>query len=152
MFSIFYFLDIEYEISSDWIPNPGYKCTHRECPWDNYIKDTEFGFYLENGKNISGTNCETCMIRCDNDPGCSSVECGADLHLPNGKVVKSHCSWWGRNMCDDGWELKLDQSSNTNYMWTCKKDKGISTTYFTRNIRKLSQNYFLMSHNMFRYV
>ena len=138
MFSIFYFLDIEYEISSDWIPNPGYKCTHRECPWDNYIKDTEFGFYLENGKNISGTNCETCMIRCDNDPGCSSVECGIDQLLPNDKVVKSHCSWWGRNMCDDGWELTLDQSSNTNYMWTCKKDEGISITYLSRNIRNIA--------------
>ena len=130
----FYFLVIEYEIQSDYIPNPGYKCTQRECPWDNYIKDTEFGFYLENGKNISGYNCETCMTRCDNDPGCSSVECGADLPLPNGKVVKSHCSWWGRYMCDDGVELTLDQSSVTNYMWTCKKEKGISIIH----LRKLS--------------
>ena len=115
-------LDIDYDLN--YYLNQGYKCTHRECPWENYDKDIDWGFYLDNGRNISlGTtsNCEVCMARCNNDTRCSSVECGRDQPLPGSIVVKSYCAYWATGKCEVGSELTLDYDSVNNYIFTCKK-------------------------------
>ena len=78
----------------------------------------EYGFFLSDGKNISGNNCDECMIKCDSEPWCSHIECGSDQEFLDGSIKKSHCSYWRTGSCEEAEEFTLNPS---NYITTCKK-------------------------------
>ena len=110
------FIAITYDVPSEAIPNPGYQCTYHECKWSDYIKNIDWGFYLQNGRNITG--CSLCMAECDRDSLCSSIECGTDQHLQDGTVITPYCSYWRNGKCEEADEFKLNPG---NFIWTCKK-------------------------------
>ena len=115
-FSSFSFSGIKYNIDSQQIPNDLFKCTHYECPWRDYTKGTDWDFYLENGRNISG--CNLCMERCEADENCQSVECGNDQPLLDGSIIAAHCSWWSKDACYKHDDFTLNPK---NFIWTCRQ-------------------------------
>ena len=124
-------LAITYEITSELIPNPDYRCTHYECRWSDYTRYVHWGFYLdENGKNITG--CAACMAKCDEDELCTSLECGEDQPLLDQTVKKAHCSYWRNESCEKGEEFILHPN---NFIYTCiKKKTGISTFMYSKQL------------------
>ena len=74
------------------------------------------------------------MTRCDNDPACGSVECGENQNLPDGTVVKAHCSWWRKGKCETGPEFSTNPN---NLILTCKKQRKFLYSN-TRNITFMS--------------
>ena len=95
-------------------------CTHHECNWNDFTKGTDWDFYTDNGRNISG--CSPCMQKCEVDPNCYSLECGEDQPLPDGTTKYAHCSWWNEHSCFKYEDFTLNAP---NYIWTCRKQKGI---------------------------
>ena len=114
----FFVIAITYDISSDNIPNPNYKCTHHECEWIGYEKDLDWGFfYAYDGTNITG--CAPCMAMCDKNTSCTSLECGEDQPMPDGSVKSAYCSYWTGSKCQKPEEFTLNPN---NYIVTCKKE------------------------------
>ena len=103
-------------MSQDNIPNPGYRCTHHECPWSQYEEEIDFGFWTDAGERIA--NCERCMEKCDNNQTCGSVECGPDQALSSGSVLFGYCAWWKKGNCETAAEFTTNPE---NYILTCKK-------------------------------
>ena len=62
-----------------------YFCTTSGCPWANFTKNVDWGYYDE-----SNGDCESCRIKCDDDNKCKAFECGS-----------TYCSWWAKGTCDD---------------------------------------------------
>ena len=124
---------IQYNIPAEHIPNPQYRCTSHECPWNQYKEEIDWGFYKEDGEHID--NCRLCMTRCDDDPACGSVECGENQNLPDGTVVKAHCSWWRKGKCETGPEFSTNPN---NLILTCKKQRKFLYSN-TRNITFMSR-------------
>jgi len=110
---------IKYDVDSSKIPNDRFKCTHYECPWSEYSKGTDWGFYLENGRNISG--CQQCMERCEADENCQSIECGPDQPFMDGSIRAAHCSWWSKDACYKAEDFTLNPQ---NFILTCRQKEG----------------------------
>ena len=62
-----------------------YECENKGCPWSNYVKYQDWGYYSE-----TENDCHTCQDRCEADINCGAVECGEEL---------GYCSWWKKGKC-----------------------------------------------------
>ena len=112
----------QYEIPQNEVNilNPGYKCSNHECPWYKYEYGSDYGYWMDDGKQIK--SCKRCMEICDVDPSCGSVQCGPDQSLPNG-VAEGFCIWWKKGKCVKATEFTVTQPANDlfDFIWTCKK-------------------------------
>ena len=112
------FLAVQYTIPQEYIPNPRYRCTGHECPWSQYKENIDFGFWEINGHRI--TSCADCMVLCDDNESCGSVECGPDQDLPDGTKIMGYCAWWRPGVCETAAEFTTNPA---NYIWTCQKQR-----------------------------
>ena len=78
-----------------------YRCNNNSCTWNNYKKNTDWGFYSK-----EDDDCERCRMKCSLDPICSAVECG-----------EGYCSWWKVGNC-------RSSSEKNGYANTCYKRKS----------------------------
>ena len=113
----------QYEIPQNEVNilNPGYKCSNHECPWYKYEYGSDYGYWMDDGKQIK--SCKRCMEICDVDPSCGSVQCGPDLSLPDG-VTEGFCIWWKKGKCVKATEFIVTDFTATDLVdliWTCKK-------------------------------
>ena len=79
-----------------------YRCNNRSCTWNNYKKNTDWGFYSKDDDD-----CDSCRMKCTLDPMCGAVECG-----------KGYCSWWKVGKC----RSSSEQNGYANSCYKRKKD------------------------------
>ena len=74
--------------------------------WSKYVENVDWGYYSKNN-----SDCNFCRSKCDQDPGCSGIECGGYL---------KYCSWWKLEKCVTVAEKDIDDHKHT----TCTKLQG----------------------------
>ena len=87
----------------------GYDCTQVGCNWDEFVNNTDWGYYYKHFDSAARSNISVCQSHCSVDPRCGSFE-----------WTSKYCSWWKKGLCQ--YESNSTRPNTPFYM--CRKDKG----------------------------
>ena len=88
---------------------PGYDCTQVGCKWDDFVNNTDWGYYHKHFDSTARSNISECQSHCSVDPRCGSFE-----------WTWQYCSWWKKGLCQ--YESNSTRPNTPFYM--CRKEKG----------------------------